>query len=64
MPPDRRPEPEDRRLPDCLEAPRPDDRTRAQSDRPHVKRGWKHGVRIVGSLKSNPGLNVLAIYEK
>jgi hypothetical protein len=29
-----------------------------------VKRGWKHGVRIVGSLKSKPGLNVLAIYEK
>ncbi len=29
-----------------------------------VKRGWKHGLRIVGSLKSKPGLNVLAIYEK
>jgi hypothetical protein len=29
-----------------------------------VKRGWKHGLRIAGSLKSQPGLNVLAIYEK
>ena len=29
-----------------------------------VKRGWKHGLRLVGSLKSKPGLNVLAIYEK
>lgn len=29
-----------------------------------VKRGWKHGVRAVGSLKSEPDLNVLAIYEK
>jgi len=29
-----------------------------------VKRGWKHGVRFVGSLKSEPDLNVLAIYEK
>lgn len=29
-----------------------------------VKRGSKHGVRIVGTLKSEPDLNVLAIYEK
>jgi hypothetical protein len=29
-----------------------------------VKRGWRHGIRIVGSLKSKPGLNILAIYEK
>jgi hypothetical protein len=29
-----------------------------------VKRGWKHGLRLLGSLKSKPGLNVLAIYEK
>lgn len=29
-----------------------------------VKRGWRHGLRIVGSLKSKPGVNVLAIYEK
>jgi len=29
-----------------------------------VKRGHKHGLRIVGTLKSEPDLNVLAIYEK
>lgn len=29
-----------------------------------VKRGFKHGLRVVGSLKSEPGINVLAIYEK
>ena len=29
-----------------------------------VKRGWKHGLRVVGTLKSEPDLNVLAIYEK
>jgi hypothetical protein len=29
-----------------------------------VKRGWKHGLRVVGSMKSEPDLNVLAIYEK
>lgn len=29
-----------------------------------VKRGWRHGLRIVGSVKSKPSLNVLAIYEK
>lgn len=29
-----------------------------------VKRGWKHGVRLIGTLKSEPDLNVLAIYDK
>lgn len=29
-----------------------------------VMRGWKNGLRIVGSLRSKPGLNVLAIYTK
>jgi hypothetical protein len=29
-----------------------------------VKRGWRHGLRIVGTLKSKPAMNVLAIYEK
>lgn len=29
-----------------------------------VKRGWKHGLRVVGSMRSEPDLNVLAIYEK
>jgi hypothetical protein len=29
-----------------------------------VKRGWKHGLRVVGTLKSEPDVNVLAIYEK
>lgn len=29
-----------------------------------VKRGSKHGLRVVGSMKSEPDLNVLAIYEK
>ena len=29
-----------------------------------VKRGFKHGIRIVGTLKSEPDMNVLAIYEK
>jgi hypothetical protein len=29
-----------------------------------VKRGWKHGLRVIGSLKSEPDINVLAIYEK
>lgn len=28
------------------------------------RRGWRFGLRIVGSLKSQPGPNVLAIYEK
>lgn len=29
-----------------------------------IKRGYKHGLRIVGTLKSEPDMNVLAIYEK
>jgi hypothetical protein len=29
-----------------------------------VKRGWKHGLRVVGSMKSEPDVNVLAVYEK
>ena len=29
-----------------------------------VKRGFKHGFRIVGTVKSEPDINVLAIYEK
>jgi hypothetical protein len=29
-----------------------------------VKRGWSYGLRIVGSLKSKPTMNVLGIYEK
>ncbi len=29
-----------------------------------VKRGFKHGIRLVGTLKSEPDMNVLAIYEK
>jgi hypothetical protein len=29
-----------------------------------IKRGFKHGIRIVGTLKSEPDLNVLAIYER
>jgi hypothetical protein len=29
-----------------------------------IKRGWRRGLRLVGSLKSKPALNVLAIYEK
>jgi hypothetical protein len=29
-----------------------------------VKRGFKHGLRIVGALKSEPDLNVLAVFEK
>ena len=29
-----------------------------------VKRGFKHGIRIVGTLKSEADMNVLAIYEK
>jgi hypothetical protein len=28
-----------------------------------VKRGYKHGIRLVGTLKSEPDLNVLAIYD-
>jgi hypothetical protein len=29
-----------------------------------IKRGYKHGFRVVGTLKAEPGMNVLAIYEK
>ena len=29
-----------------------------------VKRGYKHGLRLVGTLKSEPDMNVLAIYDK
>jgi len=29
-----------------------------------IRRGWRYGVRLVGSLKSQPSLNVLAIYDK
>ena len=29
-----------------------------------VKRGFKHGLRLVGTLKSEPDMDVLAIYEK
>lgn len=29
-----------------------------------IKRGEKHGLRLVGTLKSEPGMNVLAVYEK
>jgi hypothetical protein len=29
-----------------------------------VKRGHKHGLRIVGTLKSEPDMNVLAIYDR
>jgi hypothetical protein len=29
-----------------------------------VKRGYKHGLRLVGTLRSEPSMNVLAIYDK
>ena len=29
-----------------------------------IKRGSKHGLRLIGTLKSEPDMNVLAIYEK
>lgn len=29
-----------------------------------IKRGYKHGLRIVGTLKSEPDVNVLAVFEK
>jgi hypothetical protein len=29
-----------------------------------IKRGFKHGLRLVGTLKSEPDMNVIAIYEK
>jgi hypothetical protein len=29
-----------------------------------VKRGYKHGLRVVGTLKSEPDINVLAVFER
>jgi hypothetical protein len=29
-----------------------------------VKRGWSHGVRVVGALRSEPGVTVMAVYDK
>jgi hypothetical protein len=29
-----------------------------------VKRGFKHGIRLVGTLKSEPDVNVLAVYDR
>ena len=29
-----------------------------------INRGLKHGLRLVGTLKSEPDLNVLAIFER
>lgn len=29
-----------------------------------ISRGFKHGVRLVGTLKSEPDMNVLAIFER
>lgn len=29
-----------------------------------IRRGFKHGLRVVGTLKSEPAVNVLAIFEK
>lgn len=29
-----------------------------------IRRGYRHGVRIVGTVRSEPGLNVMAIYDK
>ena len=29
-----------------------------------VRRGFKHGLRVVGTMKSEPGMNVLAIFER
>jgi hypothetical protein len=29
-----------------------------------IKRGHSHGLRLVGTMKSGPDMNVLAIYEK
>lgn len=29
-----------------------------------IKRGFKHGLRLIGTLKSEPDMNVLAIYDK
>ena len=35
-----------------------------RAKQPPHERGERYGLRIVGSLKSQPALNVLAIYEK
>jgi len=29
-----------------------------------VKRGYKHGLRVVGTMKSEPAMNVLAVFER
>lgn len=29
-----------------------------------IKRGWRQGLRVVGTIRAEPGLNVLAIYDK
>ncbi len=29
-----------------------------------IKRGYKHGLRLVGTMKSEPDMNVLAVFEK
>lgn len=29
-----------------------------------IRRGYKHGVRLIGTLRSGPDMNVLAIYDK
>jgi hypothetical protein len=29
-----------------------------------IRRGWKYGVRLVGTLRAGPSLNVLAIFDK
>jgi hypothetical protein len=29
-----------------------------------IKRGWRQGLRVVGTVRAEPGLNVLAIYDK
>ena len=29
-----------------------------------IRRGFEHGVRLVGTMRSEPDMNVLAIYEK
>jgi hypothetical protein len=29
-----------------------------------IRRGWRQGLRVVGTVRAEPGLNVLAIYDK
>jgi hypothetical protein len=29
-----------------------------------IRRGWRHGLRIVGTVRTEPALNVMAIYDK